>query len=177
MLSSGRSDWPWMPCRLRQLTQIEQRRHDVDRFDDFVHARAARHAARPSQEERDVRELAVDAVAVPHPPVIVELLAVVAHEYDCGLIVEAVRAGGARRAARFRRRAPESRRRTSPCRRSDRRRGRRPPPSFRQSWPCRAALAGSAIVLRRALRCAMCSSRFAGVGPQRLVRLSGLGGG
>ena len=78
--------------RLRELTEIQQRRHDVDRFDHFVHARPARHPARPSEEERDVRELAVDAVAVPHPPVIVELLAVVAHEHDCGLIVEAVRA-------------------------------------------------------------------------------------
>ena len=107
--------------RVRELTQISSSvgMMSID-SDHFVDACPTRHAARPSKEERDVREpRRLDAVTVPHPPVIVELLAVVAHEPTAVLSIRPSARSRSKEPRDFGVERPDESIMRSPCRRSD----------------------------------------------------------
>ena len=127
---------PLQSLRVRSLRQVEQRWHDVDELNGLVDLRPFRHPARPPYEERHVHHLAVDALAVPHPAVVLELFAVIAQEVRSRYRARRPLLAAVRRAARARCRAPGSKSRTSPCRRPGKPPDRSPPSASPRAWPC-----------------------------------------
>jgi hypothetical protein len=70
------------PLGRGQTAQLEQGRHHVDELDRLRHARARGNAPRPPEEQRNVRQLTVDALVVEGAAVLEELLTMIGEESD-----------------------------------------------------------------------------------------------
>jgi hypothetical protein len=97
----------------RRPHRLEQRRHHVDALHLALDARAAAAAARQLEHQRDADQLVEQAAAVEPAPVVEELLAVVGHEEDERVVVEAQRLQLAHEAAELAGRRRRRRRRTA----------------------------------------------------------------